>query len=60
MTLATVLEKRETKSEALDRQAYEAYQQFKVDGLHNTAVEIDSWLATWGTAHETAAPRSHK
>jgi predicted transcriptional regulator len=37
-----------------------AWDEFQATGLHVTAMEIDTWLASWGTDNELSIPVCHK
>jgi predicted transcriptional regulator len=40
-------------------QAMESWQHYQETGLHLAQGELDTWLSTWGTPHETAVPQCH-
>jgi predicted transcriptional regulator len=51
---------REEKREALRQDTIQAWGEFQATGLHATADEVDTWLATWGTDDEQPAPECHE
>ncbi len=51
---------REEKRETFRKETLEAWEEFQVTGLHATADEVDTWLASWGTDNEMPAPLCHK
>lgn len=51
---------REEKREAFRQDGFKAWQEYQETGLHATAEEVDTWLASWGTDNEQAAPECHK
>jgi len=51
---------REEKREALRQDTIQAWNEFQATGLHATADEVDTWLATWGTDDEQPAPACHE
>jgi predicted transcriptional regulator len=52
------VEKQEAK-DRLNQEAMEAYNDYRTTGLHLTHEELDTWLDTWGTENEQAAPQCH-
>jgi len=50
---------REEKREALRQDTLQAWDDFQSTGLHATAEEVDSWLASWGSENELPAPECH-
>ena len=50
----------EEKREAFRQDAMKAWEEYRETGLHATAGEVDTWLASWGTENELAAPVCHK
>ena len=51
---------REEKREAFRQDAIKAWEKYQETGLHATAAEVDTWLASWGTEKELPAPVCHK
>ena len=51
---------REEKREAFRQDTLNAWQEFQQTGLHATAADVESWLATWGSDVERPAPPCHK
>jgi len=51
---------REEKREAFRQDAQNAWQEYRETGLHATAGEVETWLASWGTDDELPAPACHK
>ena len=51
---------REEKREAFRQDAIKAWEEYQETGLHATAAEVDTWLASWGTENELPAPACHK
>lgn len=51
---------REEKREAFRQDAFKAWEAFQETGLHASAAEVDTWLASWGTEQELPAPPCHK
>lgn len=51
---------REEKREAFRQVTIKAWEEYQETGLHATAVEVDTWLASWGTENELPAPVCHK
>lgn len=51
---------REEKREALRQDTIQAWNEFQATGLHATADEVGTWLATWGTDGEQPAPECHE
>lgn len=52
------VEKQEAKDK-LNQQAMQAYNNYKTTGLHVSHEQLDTWLDTWGTDNEQAAPQCH-
>lgn len=50
---------REEKREMLRQDTLKAWEEFQATGLHATAEEVDTWLASWGTESELPAPPCH-
>ena len=50
---------REEKREAYRQVGIAAWNEYKKTGLHLTGVEVDAWMATWGTDDELPAPECH-
>jgi predicted transcriptional regulator len=51
---------REEHREKFLREGGEAWREFHETGLHVTGAEVVSWLETWGTETEQAAPACRK
>ena len=51
---------REEKREAFRQDTVKAWEEHQETGLHATAIEVDTWLASWGNENEAAAPVCHK
>ncbi|MGI1944750.1 CopG family ribbon-helix-helix protein [Shewanella glacialipiscicola] len=51
---------REEKREALQQEALRAWEEHQISGLHVTGDEVVSWLESWGSENEKAAPTCHK
>lgn len=51
---------REEKREAFRQDTIKAWDEYQETGLHTTAAEVDTWLASWGTENELPAPQCHK
>jgi predicted transcriptional regulator len=51
---------REEKREAFRQDAIKAWEEYQETGLHATAAEVDTWLASWDTENELPAPACHK
>ncbi|MDZ7811564.1 MAG: CopG family ribbon-helix-helix protein [Arhodomonas sp.] len=51
---------REERREAFKQDALRAWEEYQESGLHVTADEVESWLAGWGTEHETPPPKCRK
>lgn len=51
---------REEKREAFRQDMIKAWEEYQETGLHATAAEVDTWLASWGTENELPAPVCHK
>ena len=50
---------REEKSELLRQETLKAWDDAQATGLHATAEEVETWLATWGTEGELPPPECH-
>ncbi|QKE39208.1 CopG family ribbon-helix-helix protein [Ferrovum myxofaciens] len=50
---------REEKREAFRQDAIKAWEEYQETGLHVTAAEVDTWLASWGTENELPVPVCH-
>ena len=51
---------REEKREAFRHDTIKAWDEYQETGLHATAAQVDTWLASWGTENELTAPVCHK
>jgi predicted transcriptional regulator len=51
---------REEKLLAFRQDTIKAWEDYQETGLHTTAVEVDTWLASWGADNELPAPLCHK
>jgi predicted transcriptional regulator len=51
---------REEARESFLQGALESWAEYKETGLHLNEQELFAWLDTWGTAHESEAPKCHK
>ncbi len=51
---------REEKRETFRQDTLSAWDEFQASGLHATAAEVDTWLASWGTGDERTAPICHR
>ncbi len=51
---------REEKREAFRQDTIKAWEEYRETGLHATAAEVDTWLASWGAENELPAPACHK
>lgn len=51
---------REEKREAFRQDTIKAWEEYQETGLHSTAAEVDTWLASWGGENELPAPVCHK
>lgn len=51
---------REEKRETFRQDTIKAWEEYQETGLHATAEEVDTWLASWGTENELLAPVCHK
>lgn len=56
--ITTYLGQEEAK-EALRREAWEAWEDYKNTGLHCTNEEMCAWLESWGTENELPPPEPH-
>ena len=57
--ISAYLEREEAK-EALRREAWEAWEDYKTTGLHCTNEEMCAWLESWGTDNELPPPEPHQ
>lgn len=51
---------REDKREAFRMDTLKAWDEYQLTGLHLTATEVETWLASWGTESHLPAPLCHK
>ncbi len=51
---------REEKHEAFRQDTIKAWEEYQETGLHASAAEVNTWLASWGTENELAEPLCHK
>lgn len=51
---------REEQREAFRQETIRAWEEYQETGLHATTVEVDTWLASWGTNDELPTPACHK
>jgi predicted transcriptional regulator len=51
---------REEKREAFRQDTIKSWEEYQETGLHATAAEVDTWLASWGTENELPTPACHK
>lgn len=51
---------REEKREALRKDTLDAWEDFQATGLHATAEEVETWLASWGSENELPSPECHE
>ena len=51
---------REEARESFKREAMASWTAYQETGQHLTAVEMRTWLNTWGTETETALPPCHE
>ncbi|MGK9453048.1 CopG family ribbon-helix-helix protein [Acidithiobacillus caldus] len=51
---------REEKKEAFRQDTIKAWEEYRSTGLHVTAEEVDTWMASWGTDQELPAPQCHE
>ena len=51
---------REEVRESFKQEALASWTAFKETGRHLTGPEVRTWLTSWGTADESAAPECHK
>jgi predicted transcriptional regulator len=50
---------REEKREAFRQDTIKAWTDYQETGLHASAVEVDTWLSSWGTDNELPVPVCH-
>ena len=51
---------REEKREAFRQDTIKSWEEYQETGVHATAAEVDTWLASWGSENELPAPACHK
>jgi predicted transcriptional regulator len=51
---------REEKCEAFRKDTIKAWEEYRETGLHASATEVESWLASWGAGSDGPAPVCHK
>jgi predicted transcriptional regulator len=51
---------REEKRDAFKKDALIAWYEYQDTGLHATSLDVDAWLASWGTKNELPKPICHK
>ena len=51
---------REEKRETFRQDTIKSWEEYQETGLHATAAEVDTWLASWGSENELPAPVCHK
>lgn len=51
---------REEARESFKAEAMASWGEYQKTGLHLTSTEVNQWLDTWGTEHETEVPTCHK
>ena len=51
---------REEARESFKQEALASWTVFRETGRHLTGEEVRSWLSTWGTEDEAAAPECHE
>jgi predicted transcriptional regulator len=51
---------REEKRAAFRKDTLKAWDEYQQTGLHVTATEVDTWLASWGTENPLPTPICHK
>ena len=51
---------REESRESFKQEALASWQEYKETGQHLTGDEVTSWLESWGTDQEQAAPACHE
>jgi predicted transcriptional regulator len=56
--VSVFVEKQEAKDK-LNKEAMDAYNDYRISGLHITHEELDTWLDSWGTENEQPAPPCH-
>ena len=54
----TFIEQKEAE-DRWNREAMDAYNDYKATGLHITHEEMEAWLDTWGTPNEQSVPQCH-
>lgn len=50
----------EERREAFRQDTIKAWEDYQETGVHATAAEVDTWLASWGTEGEVPTPVCHK
>ena len=51
---------REERRETFRQDTIKAWEEYQETGMHATAAEVDTWLASWGTDNEVPAPACRK
>ena len=51
---------REEKREAFRQDTIKSWEEYQETGVHATAAEVDTWLASWGSENELPTPVCHK
>ena len=51
---------REEKREVLRQDTLKAWEGSQATGLHATAEEVETWLASWGSENELPPPECHE
>lgn len=51
---------REEKHETFRQETILAWDEYQATGLHATAEEVNTWLASWGTDNELSVPVCHQ
>jgi predicted transcriptional regulator len=51
---------REERRETFRQETIKAWEEYQEIGLQATAVDVDAWLASWGTVNELPVPACHK
>lgn len=49
----------EEQRERFRQETLNAWEDYQHTGLHATAAEVQTWLESWGSEHELAAPICH-